>query len=517
MRRGTHFLWLACAVWLLSALPALAGGGKGMDQPVSLEELRAEMERLNEKLSEMGALKEKVRVLEQQIQVMSAATSETQAQEEELKKKGALPAFTFWKNDFYLETPDGDFSMRMRGNLHMDTKFYGGQSENPTQFDIRRARIDFQGMWYKYIQWRLQAEFADSPYIRNAWADYKFRDWLHLRGGQMKPPFSTSWWTLDNRVNFIERGASTPLYPYFDRGWLIWGDVLNNTLTWNASVFTGAGMDYDYNKGDIDDHKDYVGRLFFSPFKNRKGNILEGLHLCLQGTYSNQSIPTKRFETKGMTAQIRDDKVWKWQTESAFSEAEIGARHRWGGEIHYLKGPFSLSSEYLEVQYKDIEVFDKGTGAKVLDEDGRVTSWSTWVSYFLTGEGKSVSNWGWKQPNPKVNFNPMRFRGIGAWEVLARYTHTEVSQGLFERTYVGGNAFRIMDGAPWTEELTFGLCWTWNPLVRWQLNYTHIEAPEGFGDSGEPRGIFSGDSNNLEGEAQTANEDMVGLRMIFKF
>ena len=34
----------------------------------------------------------------------------------------------------------------------------------------------------------------------------------------MKVPFSSSWATLDNNVNFIERASSTPVYPFFDRG-----------------------------------------------------------------------------------------------------------------------------------------------------------------------------------------------------------------------------------------------------------------------------------------------------------
>lgn len=468
-----------------------------------------EINNIKKELASVKALEERLKALEEQLEATKEVSATTQAMQEKVKENKGIPAFAFWKNDFFLETPDGNFSMRVRGNLHFDTKLYGGQSENPTEFDVRRARMDFQGVWYKYIQWRLQAEFADSPYIRNAWADYKFRDWLHLRGGQMKPPFSTSWWTLDNRVNFLERGATTPVYPYFDRGWWIWGDVLNNTLTWNASAWSGAGMELDNPKGDIDDHKDYVGRLFYSPFKNQEGHVLKGLHLCVQGTLGNQSIPTTRFETKGMSTQVRDDKMWKWATGS---NAEIGARNRWGAELHYVKGPFSLSTEYLEVQYKDIEVFSDATkSTKVIDEDGRITSWSTWVSYFLTGEGKEVSNFGWKQPNPKVNFDPVNFTGTGAWEILARYTHSEVSDGLLSETDFGGSTYRIMSGAPWTEEITLGLCWTWNPMVRWQLNYTHIEAPTG------ERGIFAGDRNNLEGEDQTSNEDMAGLRMIFKF
>jgi len=444
---------------------------------------------------QLNTLEKKIKSLENEIQQIKDSSISTQS-EELIKKKKATPVVAFWKNDFYLSTLDENFWMKIRGNLHMDTKLYSGNSANPTHFDIRRARFDFQGMWYKYIYFRCQAEFADKPYARNFWADYKFADWLHLRAGQMKPPFSTSWWTTDNNVHFLERGAGTPMYTYFDRGWWIWGDVLNNTLTWNLSAFTGAGMEYDYNKGDIDDHKDYVARLFYTPFKNKKDSVLQGLNLCIEGTTGRQSVQTSRFEGRGFGAAVRDDKYWTWTKTTT----EIGSRDRWGAEIHYILGPVSLSSEYLVTEWNEIET------AAGIDEDGWFSSWSTWVSFFLTGEQKKVGNFGWKQPKPKENFDPINFKGTGAWEVLARYSKTKTDSSLFKE--------RILTGADRVDEYTVGLAWTWNPMVRWQLNYVHL--------SGD--GIRTGFTNeknrydeNTPGKEYIDTEDMVGLRMIFKF
>ncbi|MFH2000295.1 MAG: porin [Planctomycetota bacterium] len=434
-------------------------------------------------------------VLEKDLEQLRES-EKTETQEEFIKKNRGEQAFAYWKNDFYLSTPDENFWMKIRGNLHFDTKFYSGNSENSSTFDIRRARMDFQGMWYKYIEFRVQAEFADSPYIRNAWVDYMFRDWLHLRAGQMKPPFSTAWLTTDNNLNFLERGASTPIYPYFDKGWLIWGDLLNRTLTWNLSVFTGAGTELDEKEGDIDDHKDYVARLFYSPFKNQEGSFLEGLHMGLQGTLGQQSVPTKRFEQKGYSAAIRDSKFWTWETESP-GMGKIDSRNRWGGELHYINGPFSLSSEYLATRYKEIDVF-ADDGMHVIHDDGAIVSWSTWVGYFLTGEQKSVNNFGWKQPKPFATFDPGHSQGSGAWEVLFRYTNTKTSESFFNTYNYSGDDYRILEGASNVNEYSMGLSWIWNPMVSWQLNYVHLNG----------NGMVDGSSKN---------EDMIGLRMIFKF
>lgn len=54
-------------------------------------------------------------------------------------------------------------------------------------------------------------------------------------------------------------------------------------------------------------------------------------------------------------------------------------------------------------------------------------------------------------------------------------------------------------------------------MVRWQLNYTHIKAADGTGPTGETYGLYTGSSDSYKSDKQTSNEDMLGLRMIFKF
>lgn len=419
--------------------------------------------------------------------------------------KDGSPIKVRWKNDLVFSTEDGKFEIKIRGNIHFDTKFYGGDSANPDQFDIRRARADFQGRLYEYLTFRVQAEFADSAHIRNAWVDFRFADWLHLRGGQMKPPFSTSWWTLDNNVHFLERGAGTPVYPAFDRGWWLWGDLCDKTLTWNVAGFTGVGAELDEAKGDIDEHKDLFARLFATPFGNSERTAWRGLHVALQASRGRQSVPTTRFETKGYSAAVRDDRFWTWETERTGS-GRIDDRNRWGAELHYVNGSFAFSSEYLVAEYEGIRVIaDDGT--PVLVEDGDIESWSTWVSWFLTGETKTVSNFGWKMPSPKADFDPHRRNGPGAWEVLLRYTKTDTAENLFRTAVYGDETYRILEGAASVDEYTAGVSWTWNAMLRWQLNYVHLD-----GD-----GLLTGDSRFPEGTRRVDKEDMVGLRLIFKF
>ncbi|MFH1842343.1 MAG: porin [bacterium] len=170
---------------------------------------------------------------------------------------------------------------------------------------------------------------------------------------------------------------------------------------------------------------------------------------------------------------------------------QIGRRDRWGAELHYIGGSFNMSSEYLVTEWRDLMFSNSNS-------NGRVASWGTWVSLFLTGEKKQVGNFGWKQPKPNRNFDPVNHAGVGAWEILCRYTRTETSKSLFDSG--------LLIGASQVDEFTFGVCWTWNPMVRWQLNYVHL--------AGE--GIQTG-SNDSGGTRRVDQEDFAGIRMVFKF
>jgi phosphate-selective porin len=136
-----------------------------------------------------------------------------------------------------------------------------------------------------------------------------------------------------------------------------------------------------------------------------------------------------------------------------------------------------------------------------------VTSWSTWASFFLTGESKRVNNFGWRQPKPKNDFDPVNMKGLGALEALLRYTRTNTNDSLFRTATYAGDTYRILKGADRVDEFTVGMSWTWNAMIRWQFNYVHL--------SGD--GIQSGDKSSAKDTGDVSSEDLLGFRLMFKF
>jgi phosphate-selective porin OprO/OprP len=469
-----------------------------------------------------------------------------------------IPLRAYYNDDFFLESEDGSFHLRIRGNLHLDTRLYHGENRGSVQnIDIRRVRIDLQGRIHQRFTFRIQPELSGNPHIRNAWVDWEFDPALHLRWGQLKVPFSSSWLTLDNNVNFVERGASTPIYPYFDRGVVAWGELFEGTVTYDLGVFTGVGTDQDVTSGDIDDHKDLAARLFLQPFRNSSNPDLKGLVLVAEGTWGRMSVATPRFETEGYRSANFGAAIWRWRTDQVLGTngratdrvaAEIDSRRRLGAEVHYLRGPLALSTELLNVRYTDVALFHdfyvgsaRTTHLPLLNVGGGVSSWSTWASYYLTGESKRLEDVGWRTARPEEFFGE---GGGGAWEILGRYTLTRSDEALFEAvgvegfskgspdlppTYSGsvpgeGNTVTaaVFDGAHEVHELSAGVNWTLNPMVRLQLNDVFLWAPsgdrdgDGIDDNRFISGAFTAQSDPALRYRKTKWENAVLFRIIFK-
>ncbi|HSO24557.1 MAG TPA: porin [Chondromyces sp.] len=456
-----------------------------------------------------------------------------------------------FRDNFEFRTADGANTLRIGASFHLDGRVFFGDSEAPTSFDIRRARVDFRGRLRGWMSYRVQISLENEPYIRNLWLDLGFSDPLHLRVGQMKVPFSTSWVTLDNQVNFVERATEAPVYPFFDRGVMLWGMLADSRLVYQLGAYNGSGLDLDTQKGDVDDHKDVALRLFAQPFRGSGSDALQGLYFVAQGTYGPQSVATKRFESGGLSTPSYESRVWRWRLEQTIGTngrstdsitAEIGSRTRWGLEAHWLYGPLTVSSEYLVLSYDDISIshqYLQGSNRLLsepqLERSGDVRSATLWASWFLTGERKTVDTFGWRQPSPKSELRPGS-GGTGAWELLARLSRTTSDRALFDTVAVRGYTAAeladvgavpvgegesvraaVLDGAAEVVEATLGANWTLNPNLRIQLNLVHLWVP----DPEVNGGLLSAANSDLGDPAlrnvKVDSETSALARLIFRF
>jgi phosphate-selective porin OprO/OprP len=468
------------------------------------------------------------------------------------------PLRAYYDDDFILATGDGAFELRVGGNLHMDTRLYRAEVPGAVQnLDIRRARIDLFGRVHRRFTFRVQPELSGSPYLRNAWVDWEAARALHLRWGQMKVPFSTSWLTQDNNLNFVERGTASPVHPFFDRGFMARGELFGGGVVYDVGVYTGAGADADASRGDIDSGEEWVARLFVRPLRGAGGSAGRGLTLVVEGTLAGMSVPTARYETRGLRSAGYGSTVWRWRTEQVLGTdgravdrvgATIEGRRRLGAEVHWLWGPVALSSELLEVRYDDVALFhdlwigtDRVAHVPLGTRSGAIRSWTSWLSWYPTGQSKELHAGGWRTAGPATGAEA----GKGAWEVLARFSRTTSDPDLFEPLAVAGFTraaspvpgeytgplpgaghqltAAVLDGAHEVNEVTLGLNWTVNPMVRLQLNTVVLWAPpsdrtgDGVNDNRLVSGALPARSEPTGGVRRTKWESAAIVRLAFKF
>jgi phosphate-selective porin OprO and OprP len=453
----------------ISALPALAA-----DSSSELDQLKGEVKKL---LNRIQDLEKKQKESDQKFESVKETAAKLEQEEAKLKEEKKTRAIAYFKDGFFIETPDNKFKLQMGGTLNFDTRvFESGKS--PSSFDIRRARYDMRGnMTYGGIEqvFRLQLEMADStPAVRNAYWIFKFMPELNLQVGQFKiPAGGADFLTEEAHVNFVEYSTDTPISPHFDRGFNIISSFMGGKIQSCIGMFTGTGTDYDNAQGDWDNDKNYALRLMLVPFKDSENVYIKGLHLAGSFEDGLQSNKTVRGEANNRTENFESN-WYRWIA----SRVDLEERRRYGGELHWIIGAFTASYEFNRVEWDNLTVYNSsGKVVNHLDDTYHSDVHQIWLSYFLTGEQKSIEDvfFNWRQPKPKKNFS-IKDGTWGAWEVIAKYALHDTSEDLFD-----GGANAILDGVNKGYSVTGGVRWTWNPRTRIMLDVNYLKSDEGKG------------------------------------
>jgi phosphate-selective porin OprO and OprP len=313
----------------------------------------------------------------------------------------------------FLKSADDNFRIELGGRLQADfaaaeddTRLLTGPTLG-SQFHIRRARVDVDVTFYKWIFAKIQSELSEGVSLKDAYLDLTFMPELRFRAGQFHVPFSLEeYGTSDNFIDFIERSLVNELAPARDRGVKLYGDLMGGVVSYHLGGFNGTGEDTSDNNGD----KDLAFRVSFSPFRSSDSVWLKGLQLAGNVTWGNQdSSMSAQGRTIGRT--INRFRFFAPQTTR-------GERLRYGGDLAWLIGPAALKFEY------DVQTDERrglGPGGVNLD-DVTARGWYVSGTYVLTGEDKQRSG----NVIPRRPFIPFSDQwGLGAFEVGFRYAELE--------------------------------------------------------------------------------------------
>lgn len=90
-------------------------------------------------------------------------------------------------------------SRKLGGWIDVQYRFEQDAEGESSVVQIRRARLDYKGSLSNMIDYRLQADFAPSPRLIDAYIKLNFRKYAQLQVGQFKIPFS-----LENKLSPLD-------------------------------------------------------------------------------------------------------------------------------------------------------------------------------------------------------------------------------------------------------------------------------------------------------------------------
>lgn len=237
-------------------------------------------------------------------------------------------------------------------------------SEDESTFQIRRARITLKGDIYKsYADYALQADFANSVKLIDAYV--RLTPWrqLNLQAGSFRPPFS-----IEN-VYYGASSMETIDYPQVVKEMTTIGDITG---------ISGSGRD--------------IGVQLYGGFFNKRGfNTLEYRIGVFNGSGINVKNSNRSKDVSGLISvkPIRDLAIiasgyyGDWRPEAVGNEVSRDyARQRWAAGFIYDDGKFFARGEYIQGYTGGIEVgYDEETDMPVrrsFKSDGAYLTMGVW-------------------------------------------------------------------------------------------------------------------------------------------
>jgi phosphate-selective porin OprO and OprP len=434
------------ALLLLLALPGAPSAGDSQSRrAVDIDE---RLERLENEVRELRREKQ------------AAEASAPVAQEdldrildEKFKKQKVLAG---WQDGFFLQSPNGDFKLKLRGYTQADARFFpfdSGDTGNDSFF-LRRVRPIFEGTVYKYFDFRIMPDFGGgTTVLQDAYMDVRYLPYASFRAGKFKEPVSLERLQSGAELTFIERSIEDNLVPNRDVGFMLYGDLADSTFTYQLGIFNGVANGAKSSDGDNQTDKDFAGRVFVQPFRSIDVPPLKGFGFGVAGTIgqrTNEPESDLTYKTAGRSNF--------YQYIGAANVTGKGDQWRFVPQAYYYVGPFGVMGEYART-----ESHVKGTlGAAPNpithpEADERNWGWFTQASYVLTGEDAS-----YKAVVPIDNFDPMNGRW-GAFEIAGRVSNVDINNGPI--------VAKLARGSDNTWAYTGGLNWYLNKNFKVQFNY----------------------------------------------
>ncbi len=340
------------------------------------------------------------------------------------------------KEKLAFESRDGNFKWNLFGRIMVD---YQGINDDRTEltdgFELRRLRFGIGGTLWKVWNFKFQPDFAKGKVtVKDAWIGYKGFANTQIKLGNHHVPYGQDLLNSSKYMMFIERSTLMALQEQLaDRR--IGLSVNHHGDSWHLRY----GIFGQSANGTADDLYTAAVRANWLPYhsKTRAVNLgvsyLHGFH----GDASGKSVTLKSHPEIHLASDLVKTPAITTDSYDAYAVEAAG-----------VFGPFTAIAEY---NYASLDV----QNAPSVNMDG----WYIQGSWFLTGESRHLKS-------KDAMFHSIKPHGvvgkggIGAWEVAARYSSVDLSDGAID----GGAE----------DNFTIGLNWYPTKTTRMMLDYVKV-------------------------------------------
>ncbi len=430
------------------------------DQEIEL--LKSEIKQLEGRVETLEGLDQKVKVIDRKLEVQ-AETDHQKALEAPIIKAGA--------EGFSISSAKGDYKLNFGGIIQGDGRFFtsGADKNVGSTFFLNRVRPIITGTLFKYYDFNITPDFGQGKVVlQDAYMNLTYFPQAQFQAGKYKAPFDLERLQSDRDLLFSERGETINLVPNRDTGGEVHGDLFDQRLTYQLALMNGvpnntAAVDIDNNDG-----KDFIARVFATPFRLSEREWAKGLGVGFAASFgSERGNTTSIYKTYGQST---------WFSYAAGVTAS-GERTRLEPQAYYYWRSFGLLGEYASDQHSLNQFATLGSGAhkKFVDhtdtfrDDGYVLQ----ASYLLTGENAS---YGWIKPYRP--FDPREGKW-GGWELGARLSNVSADTRQFKLGFANPNL-----SAKTATEYALGINWYLSSNVKWQFDYARTFFNWGAGAKG---------------------------------
>jgi len=408
-----------------------------------------------------------VKVIDQKLDVQ-AATQKVQADAQQ-KKFIAMPIVKANDEGFSFSSANGDYKIRLGANVQGNGRFFtsGNDKNVSSTFYLNKVRPILSGTLGRYYDFLIMPDFGQGKVVlQDAWININYLPQAQFQLGKYKAPVNMERLQPDPYIEFVQRSEVQNLVPNRDTGAELHGDLFDSRVTYQVALMNGVPNNSAADPTTdiaVNDSKDFMGRIFLTPFKPSENEWIKGLGFGFAGTYGDQS--------NGTTSLY---KTWGQSTWFSYNKGVTasGLRTHLDPQAYYYWRHLGLMAEYAQDKHS-LNLFTPTADRTDTFTD---TGYMAQASYYLTGENASF---GWVKPlHP---FDPLK-GWWGGWEVAARISNVATQTRQFKLGFANPSV-----SAKTATEVALGINWYLSDNVKWWFDYANTYFDGGAGTTAAPK------------------------------